>query len=98
MMWNIIGKTRYTAADTRLPNLSVKPYVQYGVGAQKSWSERFTAFFQTTIRNGGRTGIVLEGGFRWTLGKDSAQKAKTSENNKTIIKISKRGSLLCEGN
>ncbi len=89
MMWNIIGKTRYRAADTRLPDLSVKPYVQYGIGVQKNWSERFTAFFQTFIRNGGRTGIVLEGGFRWTLGKEPVQKAKTSENNRTIIKISK---------
>ncbi len=86
MMWNIIGETRYKAADTRLPELSVKPYVQYGAGVQKSWSERFTAYFQTMIRNGGRTGIVLECGFRWTLGKDSAQKTKTSGNNKTVIK------------
>jgi len=81
-----MGKTRFMAADTRLPELSVKPYVQYGVGVQKSWGEKFTAFFQTMLRNGGRTGIVLEDGFRWALGKESAQKAKTSENNKTIIK------------
>ena len=86
MMWNIMGKTRFMAADTRLPELSVKPYVQYGVGVQKSWGERFTAFFQTMLRNGGRTGIVLEGGFRWALGKEPAQKAKTSEINKTVIK------------
>ena len=86
MMWNIMGKTRFKAADTRLPELSVKPYVQYGVGVQKSWGERFTAFFQTMIRNGGRTGIVLEGGFRWTLGKDSKNVSELPEKDKTVIK------------
>lgn len=81
MMWNIMGRTKFKAADSRLPELSVKPYIQYGVGLQKSWSDRFTAFFQTMLRNGGRTGIVLEGGFRWTIGKDSPSKTKVENNN-----------------
>ena len=70
MVWNIMGKTNFAAQDTTLPSLSVKPYVQYGVGVQKSWGDRFTAFFQTMVRNGGRNGIVLQGGFRWAIGKD----------------------------
>ncbi len=70
MVWNIMDKTDVMANDIRLPQLSVKPYVQYGVGFQKSWGERFTAFFQTMIRNGGRNGIALTGGFRWALGKE----------------------------
>ena len=87
MMWNIMGRTKFKAADSRLPELSVKPYVQYGVGLQKSWSDRFTAFFQTMLRNGGRTGIVLEGGFRWTFGKDTKEVVKTnSEKNVKVIK------------
>ena len=81
MMWNIMGRTKFKAADSRLPELSVKPYIQYGVGLQKSWSDRFTAFFQTMLRNGGRTGIVLEGGFRWTIGKDSPSKTKVENSN-----------------
>ena len=70
MVWSIMDKTDVMAQDVRLPQLSVKPYVEYGVGVQKSWGERFTAFFQTMIRNGGRTGIVLTAGFRWALGKE----------------------------
>ncbi len=70
MVWNIMGRTHFVAQDSTLPNLSVKPYIQYGVGVQKSWGDRFTAFAQTMIRNGGRNGIVLQGGFRWAIGKD----------------------------
>ena len=70
MVWNIMDKTNVMAQDVRLPQLSLKPYVEYGVGVQKSWGQRFTAFFQTMIRNAGRTGIVLTAGFRWSLGKE----------------------------
>ena len=79
-----MGKTDFTANETQLPNMSVKPYVQYGAGIQKSWGERFTAFFQTMIRNGGRTGVVLQAGFRWTLGKDTTK--TDSAKTKKIIK------------
>lgn len=84
MMWNIMGKTDFTANQTQLPNMSVKPYVQYGAGVQKSWGKRFTAFFQTMLRNGGRTGVVLQAGFRWTLGKE--QKTDKISKTKKIIK------------
>jgi len=87
MVWNIIDKTNVMANDVRLPQLSVKPYVQYGVGLQKSWGERFTAFFQTMIRNGGRNGIVLSAGFRWAIGKDYSQNSKTPQ--KTERKVIK---------
>lgn len=70
MVWSIMDKTSVIANDIRLPQLSVKPYVEYGVGVQKSWGERFTAFFQTMLRNGGRTGVALTAGFRWTIGKE----------------------------
>ena len=71
IVWNIMDKTDFQAANVNLPDLSVKPYVQYGVGLQKRWGERFTGFFQTMIRNGGRNGVALSLGFRWALGKDS---------------------------
>lgn len=69
MIWNIIDDTRFKANDVSLPELSVKPYIQYGVGLQKRWGERFTGFFQTMIRNGGRNGVSLSLGFRWAIGK-----------------------------
>ncbi|MBR6301205.1 hypothetical protein IKR55_00545, partial [bacterium] len=70
MVWNIMDKTNVTAKDVSLPQMSVKPYIQYGVGVQKTWGDRFTGYFQSMIRNGGRTGVVFQAGFRWAIGKD----------------------------
>ena len=69
MVWNIMDKTDFKANNVALPDMSVKPYVQYGVGIQKRWGDRFTGFFQTMLRNGGRNGVALSFGFRWALGK-----------------------------
>ena len=85
-MMNFMGNTKYMANETRLPELSVKPYVQYGLGIQKSFGEVFTGFFQTMLRNGGRTGIVLTAGFRWTLGRKNSKSSKTKHKQKTVIK------------
>ncbi len=65
--------TKFRANDVSLPEMSVKPYFQYGVGVQKRWGERFTGFLQAMIRNGGRNGVALSLGFRWALGKDSSK-------------------------
>ena len=73
MVWNIMDKTDFHANNVSLPELSVKPYVQYGVGVQKRWGERFTGFFQTMFRNGGRNGVALSLGFRWAIGKDPSK-------------------------
>lgn len=69
MVWNLLDDTRFMANNVSLPDLSVKPYVQYGIGVQKRWGERFTGFVQTMIRNGGRNGVALTAGFRWAIGK-----------------------------
>ena len=45
------------------------------------WGERFTAFFQTMIRNGGRNGVAFTAGFRWVFGKD-----KSTEKNVVPVK------------
>ena len=69
MIWNILDKSRVTANDVRLPEMSIKPYIQYGLGVQKRFKDRFMAFGQAMIQNGGRNGIALSVGFRWALGK-----------------------------
>ena len=69
MIWNILDKSRVTANDVRLPEMSIKPYVQYGIGVQKRFKDRFMAFGQAMIQNGGRNGIALSVGFRWAIGK-----------------------------
>ena len=69
MRWNIIDQASFSIPDVTLPTLSVRPYVEYGVGVQKRWGERFTGYGQAMIRNGGRNGVMLSIGFRWAIGK-----------------------------
>ncbi len=87
MVWNIMDKTDFRANNVTFPHTSVKPYVQYGVGIQRSWGDKFTAFGQAMVRNGGRSGISLAAGFRWALGKDNVKKEdKNQTKDKTVIK------------
>ena len=70
MVWNLLNETKVTANNVTLPQMSIKPYIEYGVGVQKQWKDRFTGFVQTLLRNGGRNGIAFSFGFRWTIGKE----------------------------
>ena len=69
MVWNILDESKVTANDTRLPEMSIDPYVEYGVGVQKRWAESYTAYIQAMIHSGGRNGVSLTGGLRWKVGK-----------------------------
>ena len=82
--WNIMDETKFKANDVFLPELSVKPYVRYGAGIQKRIGDIFTGFLQAYITNGGRNGIGLQCGLRWSLGK-----TREKINNQT-------GSGICE--
>jgi len=64
---NIMDKTNFIANDLQLPQLSIDPYFEYGVGYQRVWKERFTGFFQTLFRGGGRNGVAFQFGFRWAI-------------------------------
>ncbi|MGM9993883.1 MAG: autotransporter outer membrane beta-barrel domain-containing protein, partial [Candidatus Avigastranaerophilus sp.] len=77
MVWNLLNETKVTANNVVLPEMSIKPYVEYGVGIQKSYQDKFTGFLQAMMRNGGRNGVALSFGFKWAIGKD----------NKTIEKV-----------
>ena len=71
MTWNILDETKVTANDVRLPSMSIDPYVSYGAGIQKCFKDdRFTAYGQAMVHNGGRNGVSLTAGFRWKVGKD----------------------------
>lgn len=67
MVWNVMDRARFKANDVTLPNMSVDPYFQYGLGVQKRIGNRFTGFGQAMLRNGGRNGIALQFGFRWAI-------------------------------
>ena len=88
MVWNILNDTKVTANDVRLPEMSIKPYVEYGVGLQKSWHERFTGFIQAMLRNGGRNGVALSFGFKWSLGNESKPIEKVQNNSQKDVKTS----------
>ena len=70
MIWNLLDESRVTADSVRLPEMSIKPYVQYGVGLQKRVNDKFLAFGQAMIHNGGRNGVSLSAGLRWKIGRE----------------------------
>ena len=83
VVWNILNDTKASAEDVTLPEMSIKPYVEYGVGVQKQWKDKFTGYAQAMLRNGGRNGISLTAGFKWTLGKEVKPIEKVEGVNKT---------------
>lgn len=72
MVWNAMSESNVKADGIRLPETSIKPYVEYGVGLQKRYKDDFIAFGQAMVRNGGRNGISLTAGFRWAIGKNKS--------------------------
>ena len=90
MVWNIMDKTKFKANDISLPDLSVKPYVRYGVGVRKTWGERFTGFLQAFVTNGGRNGVGLQGGFSWSIGKDYSKSSSEKKEQKTSSSVQKK--------
>ncbi len=67
VVFTIMGKSDFMAADTALPALSFDPYGQYRLGIQKRWGERSLGFAQTTLRSGGRNGAGLQLGLRYAI-------------------------------
>ena len=69
VVWNVLNVSKVRANEVILPKMSVDPYVEYGVGLQRNWKDRFNGFAQAMVRNGGRNGVALTFGFRWAIGK-----------------------------
>ena len=85
MMWNLLNETETTANGVKLPEMHTKPYVEYGVGIQKLWNDKYSAYGQAMVRNGGRTGVALTLGFRMALGNDGKPIERTQKD-KQILK------------
>ncbi len=90
VVMNFMDKTKFMANDATLPDLSVKPFVRYGLGVRKTWGEKLTGFFQTYFTNGGRNGVGFQLGFRVNLGKNgnAIKKGSVPERQKTELKLS----------
>lgn len=69
MVFNIMDTQKFYANTANLPQMSIDPYFEYGVGVQRRWGERFTGFGQAMLRGGGRNGIAMQFGFRIAIGK-----------------------------
>lgn len=76
MNWNILDETKVSANMTSLPQMSMKPYVQYGVGVQRTMKDRLTAYLQVVLRHGGRNGVAATGGLRYMFGKEPIKNNK----------------------
>ena len=85
MVWNILNETNFTANDVRLPEMSIKPYIEYGVGLQKNWNDKCSGFLQAMLREGGRNGIALTFGFKWTIGNESKPIEKVQNSTKYVL-------------
>ena len=85
MVWNVLNKSDVTANGVHLPNMSIRPYIQYGIGIQKKVKDNFTAYGQAMVQNGGRNGVSLTFGFRWAIGLDKKSVEKVHKPNKPDI-------------
>ena len=78
-MYNVNQSVGGKAGNTQIPNVHMdRGYIQYGIGINKKFSERFSGYLQAVIRNVGRNGIGLQAGFQIQLGKDNSKGSKKS--------------------
>ena len=94
-MYNINEQVSGRAGNVDLPNLEMRHgYLQYGIGATKTWKDRLNSYFQITFRNGGRTGVGFQLGLQYLFDfknsdntvKIHHKKTTMTDNNKTIKK------------
>lgn len=74
MVFNIADETKVKANNVKIPETTTDPYLEYGLGVQKSAGERFTGFGQAMFRGGGRNGAAFTFGGRWAVGSLKAKK------------------------
>lgn len=63
---NIGGKTKFYANQYKLPEMSINPYIEYSLGVQKDFHSKYTLYGEVIGRNGGRNGVELTSGLRFT--------------------------------
>ncbi len=78
MIWNLINDSKVTANNVVLPDMTIKPYVQYGLGVQKKVEDNFMMYSQAMAQNGGRNGVALTLGLRWAVGRNKKSSSQTN--------------------
>lgn len=66
-VWSLLNETKGRVDDIKLPEMSVDPYVQYGIGFEKTFTETFTAGAELYGRSLGRAGVGGQLSFRWSF-------------------------------
>jgi hypothetical protein len=65
-MYNINDQIGQKAGDFSVPSVKMRHgYLEYGIGATKSFNDRFFGSGQITLRNGGRTGVAFNVGLNY---------------------------------
>ena len=69
-IWNFMDDNgSFKADDMLMPQISIEPYLQYGVGISKSFGEHFKAGLEGFGRSLGREGYGGQVTLRWNFGK-----------------------------
>jgi len=66
-VWNMGNTSRFIAAGVDLPELSVKPFVEYGAGLQKAVGETVQMYAQGLFSGGGYRSAGGKLGVRWAF-------------------------------
>lgn len=66
-VWNAVNDSHFTADGADLPELSVKPFVEYGAGLQKTFGETVQLYAQGLFSGGGYRSAGGKLGVRWAF-------------------------------
>ena len=93
-MFNINDQVGGKAGNVNLPKTEMRHgYINYGIGATKTWKDRLTSYFQINFRNGGRTGIGFQLGlnylFDWGKPKKKTSQTTPTKPEKHVLKSAK---------
>lgn len=66
---NFLPSSHFMPWYAAMPDMSTRPIIKYGAGVRKTWNERCSMMLQAFVRNGGRNGVGIQGGFSFALGK-----------------------------
>lgn len=67
-VFNFFDKTDFKANRVKLPEMSIKHYVKYGMGLRQTWDNGLIGYIQAYMTNGGRNSVSIQCGLRWDFG------------------------------
>ncbi len=66
-VWTVGQKSRARVDETKLDELHLRPYTEYGICVQKGWAHDYDGYAEFLGHAGGRRGFLTKLGFRWTF-------------------------------